>query len=89
MLTDHDGSKIGRPLAGNCSFEHLLFTLACEVERLAPSHRDPHAFHEAKSEIAHALRRLAGGYLVDGRGAKGLGPLRVKNVQLVRVKNDG
>ena len=31
------------------------------MERLAPSHRDPHQFHEAKSEIVHNLRMLAEG----------------------------
>ena len=38
-----------------------LTRLARQVECLAPSHRDPHRFHECKSEIAHSLRMLANG----------------------------
>ena len=37
----------------------VLQDLAARVGRLAPSHRDPEAFHEAKSEIAADLRRLS------------------------------
>lgn len=33
--------------------------LADRVRRLCPDHRDPHRFHEEKSEIAHDLRQLA------------------------------
>lgn len=36
-----------------------LDELANRVRRLVPSHRDPEAFHEAKSEIEADLRRLA------------------------------
>ena len=36
-----------------------LESLADQVRRLAPDRRDPEAFHEAKSEIAAALRRLS------------------------------
>ena len=36
-----------------------LLDLAGKVRRLVPSHRDPEAFHEAKSEIEAELRRLA------------------------------
>ncbi len=36
-----------------------LVELANRVRRLVPSHRDPEAFHEAKSEIEADLRRLA------------------------------
>jgi len=36
-----------------------LATLARRVQRLVPSHRDPERCHEEKSEIVHALRRLA------------------------------
>jgi hypothetical protein len=36
-----------------------LVDLANRVRRLVPSHRDPEAFHEAKSEIEAELRRLA------------------------------
>lgn len=36
-----------------------LLELANRVRRLVPSHRDPEAFHEAKSEIEAELRRLS------------------------------
>jgi hypothetical protein len=36
-----------------------LVELADRVRRLVPSHRDPEAFHEAKSEIEAELRRLS------------------------------
>lgn len=36
-----------------------LRELARRVDRLVPSHRDPHAFFEEKSEISAALRQLA------------------------------
>lgn len=37
----------------------VLQDLARRVERLAPSHRDPHRFFEDRSEIAAELRWLA------------------------------
>lgn len=37
----------------------FLAGLADRVRYLSPSHRDPEAFHEAKSEIEADLRRLA------------------------------
>ncbi|UFN48912.1 hypothetical protein LPC08_23430 [Roseomonas sp. OT10] len=36
-----------------------LEALAERVSRLSPSHRDPHRFHEDKSEVVAELRRLA------------------------------
>lgn len=36
-----------------------LANLAYRIRRLCPDHRDPHRFHEEKSEIAHELGRLA------------------------------
>lgn len=42
------------PMARNA-----LAELAHRVRRLCPDHRDPHRFHEEKSEIAHALATLA------------------------------
>ena len=36
-----------------------LDDLARRVAALRPSHRDPERFHVEKSEIAHALRRIA------------------------------
>jgi len=36
--------------------EHLA-ALAYRVRRLRPDHRDPHHFHEEKSEIAFELAR--------------------------------
>jgi hypothetical protein len=41
-----------------CEFTTLI-ELADRVRRLAPRHGDPEAFHVEKSEIEHALRRLA------------------------------
>jgi hypothetical protein len=37
----------------------LIDVLASQVARLIPSHRDPHRFHEEKSEIVAALRQIA------------------------------
>jgi hypothetical protein len=37
----------------------LSLSLSDRVRRLCPSRTDPEAFHEEKSEIEHALRRLA------------------------------
>jgi len=61
-----------------------LTRLAREVERLAPSHRDPHRFHERKSEIAHTLRLMAMGIIPskDGIGRVSR-PLSDRNVHLV------
>ena len=87
MLAERARAKIGRSVSNAPPIGEALRLLAEQVERLAPSHRDPHAFHEAKSEIAHALRRLAGGYPLQGLEAKGLGPLREMKVQLVRDGN--
>lgn len=42
-----------------CHASSALLDLSRRVARLSPSHRDPEAFHEEKSDIAHALRRLA------------------------------
>lgn len=36
-----------------------LHDIADRLERLAPSHRDPHRFHEEKSELVAEPRRLA------------------------------
>lgn len=36
-----------------------LADLAYRIRRLAPDHRNPHRFHEEKSEIAHQLAKLA------------------------------
>jgi hypothetical protein len=45
--------------ADSPSLPDLLSDLACQVQRLSPSHRDPERFHEDKSEIIAELRRLA------------------------------
>ena len=37
----------------------LLAELAHRLRRLSPDHRNPHRFHEEKSEIVHELARLA------------------------------
>lgn len=36
-----------------------LEELAYRIRRLVPDHRDPHRFHEEKSEIAFELAQLA------------------------------
>lgn len=36
-----------------------LTDLAQRIRRLAPDHRDPHRFHEEKSEIAYELTKMA------------------------------
>lgn len=36
-----------------------LEELAYRIRRLVPDHRDPHRFHEEKSEIAFALSKLS------------------------------
>ena len=38
----------------------VLGELVRRLDRLRPDHRDPHRFHEEKSEIAHELTLLAG-----------------------------
>ncbi len=61
-----------------------LTRLAREVERLTPSHRDPHRFHECKSEIAHTLRLLAKGITPSRDGIGSIsGPVWQPNVHLV------
>lgn len=42
-----------RPIA------EVLETIAQRLRCLGPDHRDPHRFHEQKSEIVAELRRLA------------------------------
>lgn len=46
-------------MPADVSLPQLLEDLACRVRRLAPSHRNPAAFHEAKSEIEAELTRLS------------------------------
>lgn len=36
-----------------------LIDIADRLARLAPCHRDPHRFHEEKSQLVHELRALA------------------------------
>jgi hypothetical protein len=64
-----------------------LLSLARQLDRLAPSHRDPHRFHEVKSEIAHRLRVLASstdtcnlrmGKGLQGRQSAAAGPGRAQ-----------
>lgn len=54
----------GHPLKGDVPcpatpMPAVLAELADRVRRLMPSHRDPEAFHEAKSEIEAELRHLS------------------------------
>ncbi|WP_164726954.1 hypothetical protein [Shimia sediminis] len=46
----------------NENWKHIgdeIAALVHRVRRLSPGHRDPHRFHEEKSEIAHDLAELA------------------------------
>lgn len=36
-----------------------IAALVNRIRRLVPDHRDPHRFHEEKSEIAHELAKIA------------------------------
>lgn len=55
--------RTNSPLRGEVRFvrskSFALASLADRVRHLRPSHRDPELFHIEKSEIEHALRRLA------------------------------
>ncbi|SPF81932.1 hypothetical protein [Pseudoprimorskyibacter insulae] len=42
-----------------CKPSDQLADLARRIRRLCPDHRDPHRFHEEKSEIAYELSQLA------------------------------
>lgn len=43
-----------------------LHDIADRLQRLAPSHRDPHRYFEEKSELVAELRRLAANDNVPG-----------------------
>ncbi len=56
------GQYKGSASCASCaSCGEALADLARRVSRLRPDHRKPEQFHEDKSEIVAALRRLAGG----------------------------
>lgn len=44
---------------GSMTLADHLHEIADRLARLVPCHRDPHRFHEDKSELVDALRRLA------------------------------
>lgn len=51
-----------RSEGGKCDDPREQITyLAHRVRRLCPDHRNPHRFHEEKSEIVHELNILASG----------------------------
>jgi hypothetical protein len=50
---------VTREPAGLVSIAEVLEGIASRLRYLAPDHRDPHAFHETKSELVAELRRLA------------------------------
>lgn len=56
-----DRCKPFRRDAGNEAQSPDLVALARRIERLAPSHRDPEAFHVERDDIAKTLRRMARG----------------------------
>lgn len=51
-MLDHRKEQPPRP-------SQQLTDLVQRIRRLCPDHRDPHRFHEEKSEIAHELAKLA------------------------------
>lgn len=54
-----DNEKASYASYPSCDLSETLHHLAIRVAWLNPSHADPHAFHEAKSDIAGELRNLA------------------------------
>lgn len=38
---------------------HEIAAIIQRIRHLVPDHRDPHRFHEEKSEIAHELAKLS------------------------------
>jgi hypothetical protein len=48
-----------RPVPSGRQLSTMLDEYARQIERLSPSPRHPERFHEDKSEIVHALLRLA------------------------------
>jgi len=46
-----EGNRVERP-------SDQIAELVHRIRRLCPDHRDPHRFHEEKSEIAHELAEL-------------------------------
>ena len=50
---------VSRNVSRSLSVSRTLDELAYRLRRLAPSHRNPHHYHEEKSEIEHELRKLA------------------------------
>lgn len=68
LIYPHTPKGFGTPLGGGSTpppgvqqIADTLADLARRVRRLRPDHRDPEHFHEEKSEIEHALRKLARG----------------------------
>ena len=51
-MLDHSQPRSPRP-------SEQIADLVQRIRRLVPDHRDPHRFHEEKSEIAHELTKLA------------------------------
>jgi hypothetical protein len=57
--TFEESAETDHPLNPRRSEAAALIDLANRIRRLAPSRTDPESFHLEKSEIEHALRRLA------------------------------
>lgn len=55
----------------NTSTAARLHEIADRLARLAPCHRDPHRYHEEKSELVAELRKLAAN---DNQPARSVGP---------------
>lgn len=60
MNSDRGASMLTKANAQNWKpLGDELAQLVQRVRRLCPDHRDPHRFHEEKSEIAHELSKLS------------------------------
>jgi hypothetical protein len=59
LTTTKAVSTIPRPFLPTPAEGSELMAIANRLARLAPSHRDPAAYFETKSEIVFALRRIA------------------------------
>ncbi|MEW9617442.1 hypothetical protein AB3G45_26900 [Shinella sp. S4-D37] len=65
-----------------------LMDLADRLARLAPSHRDPHRFHEEKSELVAELRRLAVGGSNCATNEDRNGAYRLASGKVLEAAND-
>ena len=50
---------VSRNVSRSQSMSRTLDDLAYRLRRLSPSHRNPHHYHEEKSEIENELRKIS------------------------------